>query len=171
MAPVLPSLSFGLSHCQMGLEGCPGGPSLPHLWLVCEPRVLIPDSPSDPCWHPRGISPQQAGPEAELMGGDHWAPSSHCSLAQAGSAKDRLGGWGVGRAQSPWGWRGAEVGAGRVLCAPGKPPIPPPLALLGKADGRKNPVGHPSGRQSGPVQGGEPGNLIIKKPSWLSGGI
>lgn len=50
-------------------------------------------------------------------------------------------------------------------------PTPPPWALLGKADGRKSPVGHPSGRQRGPVLGGEPGNLIIKKPSWLSGGI
>lgn len=38
----------------------------------------------------------------------------------------------------------------------GKPPTPtpPPWALLGKADGRKSPVGHPSGRQRGPVLGG-----------------
>lgn len=40
-------------------------------------------------------------------------------------------------------------GAGPFVL-PGKPPTPPPRALLGKADGRKNPIGHPSGRQSGP---------------------
>lgn len=170
MDPALPSLSLGLSHCQMGSEGCPGGPSLPHLWLVCEPGVLIPDSPSDPCWHPRGISPQQAGPEAELMGGDHWAPSSHCSLDQAGSAKDRLGGGG-GQGSEPLGMEGGRGGRRTGPLCSGEAPYSTPLALLGKADGRKNPVGHPSGRQSGPVQGGEPGNLIIKKPSWLSGGI
>lgn len=155
MDPALPSLSLGLSHCQMGSEGCPGGPSLPHLWLVCEPGVLIPDSPSDPCWHPRGISPQQAGPEAELMGGDHWAPSSHCSLAQAGSAKDRLGGGGRGgKAQSPWGWRGAEVGAGRVLCAPGKPPIPPPWPCLAKLTAGRIPSAIRQGDRMGPFKEG-----------------
>ena len=155
----------------MGWGGCPGGLSLPCASLICEPRVLIhPDSPSDPHCHPLGLSSWQAGPEAELRARTTQTPPPHAAQLSGRlcQAKAREG-------SEPLGMEGDRVGrrAGSFVLRGSPPPhpTPPPRTLLGKADGRKSPVGHPSGRQRGPVLGGEPGNLIIKKPSWLSGGI
>lgn len=58
---------------------------------------------------------------------------------------------------------------GRASVLPGKPPSVP-TGLLGQADGRKSPSAIRQGDGVGCARR-EPGNLIIKKPSWLSGGI
>lgn len=139
-----PSQSFG-HPAPGGWKGCQE-PSLPYLWRGSRPGVLIPEIPPSqrPLGHPAGLSPgqplQRQSGRGRLCTSSPAAPPSRPCQEWSGGRGPLGNGEGRGGGQGP-------------LCSPGSPPPPPPACLAMPTAGQEGPVGHPSGRQSGPKGG------------------